>query len=960
MNRNYFPGRSVPEEQRFSQDRNPSEVSREIYSVSYSNTSPPEANGHIIEHNSSVIPGDRSSGSGSGVSGGRGSGSGVSGGRNSGSGASGGGGSSSLPPVTGPTVPHVTNSNQESRLISRTTSQSKTQETKTVTKTIVSRETRFVGIDGEPIDNPFNPEPVDNPFNPYGRIESTVGNGAGDYSHYDPNQSSGYPVEYQGDPYPTVEYHNYQDYPLSPPTPTSGLNESPTSGIHGPSLAIPSNMITNGPQGSGYDELDTTIQYGQFNPENNPYGYAGIRSQQQVLMYGSQQGQGYLDKQGQGYLEKQGQGYLDKQPQGYLDNRPSFDDSHLYRSNPAATVPLTTFDGQTSTSGIHGWRNPELHEVIGFLSHPDPIIRANAAAYLQHLCYMDDGKKQKTRTLGGIPPLVSLLTQDLPEIQRNACGALRNLSFGRKNDENKRSIKNAGGIPALVRLLLTQGHNADLVELVTGVLWNLSSCEDLKRPILDEAVSILIQRIIIPASGWDVNNVYCNPLVQVVNGSVVEPGVEPLYWSNQFRNGSGVLRNVSSAGEFARRILRESEGFIESLVIMVRTAIARNDMDNKSIENCVCILRNLSYRCQEVIDPNYDTLPPGSPTTGNNHNQSLSPSSSRAAALMGSVGSKVGDNLSCFGGSKKKEKSKEGGGGSGSVDQHLSQVAQTLSIRANGASASSGALSRQRVSEIRLGCKLLWQGEIVQPYLALLSGCSNPETLEAAAGAIQNLSACYWQASIDIRAAVRKEKGLPILVELLRMEVDRVVCAVATALRNLAMDNRNKELIGKYAMKDLVSKLPNGNPQHDYGTSDDTIAAVLATLNEVISKNADFAKSLLEANGMERLLFITKNKNNKFSPRVFKFASQLLFNMWQHQELREVYKKAGYKETHFVLRSTSLSRNSSSTTPQGNYSNSTLSRPMSTQSATRYEDRTLPRGGGRLLQNAARVSDGVC
>ncbi len=84
-----------------------------------------------------------------------------------------------------------------------------------------------------------------------------------------------------------------------------------------------------------------------------------------------------------------------------------------------------------------------------------------------------------------------------------------------------------------------------------------------------------------------------------------------------------------------------------------------------------------------------------------------------------------------------------------------------------------------------------------QPYLALLSNCSNPETLEAAAGAIQNLAACYWQPSIDIRAAVRKEKGLPVLVELLRMEVDRVVCAVATALRNLALDQRNKELIGE-------------------------------------------------------------------------------------------------------------------------------------------------------------------
>lgn len=48
-----------------------------------------------------------------------------------------------------------------------------------------------------------------------------------------------------------------------------------------------------------------------------------------------------------------------------------------------------------------------------------------------------------------------------------------------------------------------------------------------------------------------------------------------------------------------------------------------------------------------------------------------------------------------------------------------------------------------------------------------------------------------------IRAAVRKEKGLPILVELLRMDNDRVVCSVATALRNMALDVRNKELIGQ-------------------------------------------------------------------------------------------------------------------------------------------------------------------
>jgi hypothetical protein len=53
------------------------------------------------------------------------------------------------------------------------------------------------------------------------------------------------------------------------------------------------------------------------------------------------------------------------------------------------------------------------------------LLQANAAAYLQHLCYMDDPVKAKTRQLGGIPPLVALLTHEIPDIHKNACGALR-------------------------------------------------------------------------------------------------------------------------------------------------------------------------------------------------------------------------------------------------------------------------------------------------------------------------------------------------------------------------------------------------------------------------------------------------------------------------------------------------------------------------------------------------------
>lgn len=43
------------------------------------------------------------------------------------------------------------------------------------------------------------------------------------------------------------------------------------------------------------------------------------------------------------------------------------------------------------------WRPPELPEVIEYLSHPNDAIKANAAAYLQHLCYGNNDVKSRTR-----------------------------------------------------------------------------------------------------------------------------------------------------------------------------------------------------------------------------------------------------------------------------------------------------------------------------------------------------------------------------------------------------------------------------------------------------------------------------------------------------------------------------------------------------------------------------------
>ncbi|CAF4023304.1 unnamed protein product, partial [Rotaria magnacalcarata] len=173
------------------------------------------------------------------------------------------------------------------------------------------------------------------------------------------------------------------------------------------------------------------------------------------------------------------------------------------------------------------WRDPDLEEVIEYLAHTNDVIKENAAAYLQHLCYNDDNIKSKTRSLNGITYLVALLNHDKVEIQKNACGALRNLCYGKRNDENKIELKNRGGIPALIHLLRRTQYE-DVREAVTAVLWNGSSSIHLKGQILDEGLNVLVKNIIIPFSGWDAD----------INRRLNPQGKFPPV----FKNTTGILR----------------------------------------------------------------------------------------------------------------------------------------------------------------------------------------------------------------------------------------------------------------------------------------------------------------------------------------------------------------------------------------------------------------------------------
>ncbi|XP_043843349.1 armadillo repeat protein deleted in velo-cardio-facial syndrome isoform X3 [Dromiciops gliroides] len=519
------------------------------------------------------------------------------------------------------------------------------------------------------------------------------------------------------------------------------------------------------------------------------------------------------------------------------------------------------------------WRDPDLPEVIAMLSHPIDPVKSNAAAYLQHLCYENDKIKKDVRHLKGIAILVGLLDHPKAEVHRRACGALRNISYGRDH-ENKVAIKSCDGIPALIRLL-RKTNDMEVRELITGTLWNLSSYEPLKMVIINHGLQTLTNEVIVPHSGWE-----------------SEPNEDSkprdAEWTTVFKNTSGCLRNVSSDGAEARRRLRECDGLVDALLHALQSAIGKKDTDNKSVENCVCIMRNLSYHVHKEV--------PGA-------DKYQEPEASQAAST-GALPRRKKDDASCFGSKKAKEDWFTQGKKNGGLDRNF----DTLDL--------------PKRSESAKGFELLYQPEVVRLYLSILTESQNFNTLEAAAGALQNLSAGTWMWSTYIRAMVRKERGLPVLVELLQSDSDKVVRAVSIALRNLSMDRRNKDLIGSYAMAELVRNLPSRQQRTAKTLEEDTVVAVMNTIHEIITDSAENARSLVQTQGIQKLVGISKSSQ---SMRETKAASHVLQMVWSYKELRGALQKDGWNKTHF--------QSAASTTPKGT---------KGTSGKPGYDDSTLP------------------
>uniref|UniRef100_A0A3Q2ZEF4 Catenin delta 1 n=1 Tax=Hippocampus comes TaxID=109280 RepID=A0A3Q2ZEF4_HIPCM len=494
--------------------------------------------------------------------------------------------------------------------------------------------------------------------------------------------------------------------------------------------------------------------------------------------------------------------------------------------------------------GPGGWRQPELPEVVAMLNYRLDPVRSNAAAYLQHLTYKNDKVKSEVRRLKGIPALVSMLDNPNKDVHYAACGALKNISFG-KDPDNKIAIKNCDGVPALIRLL-RKTHDQDLTDLITGTLWNLSSHDSVKMEIVDHALHALSDEVMVPRSGWERGS----------NGGGGEENCKPrhLEWETALTNTAGCLRNVSSERSEARRKLRECTGLVDSLMYIVQSQIDCKDVDNKLIENSVCLLRNLSYHVHREI-PGCERYQEAAPV-----NQGPAPSSQKSG---------------CFSSRKNKGKKDE------------DAAADTIDIP-------------KRTTPAK-GYELLFQPEVVRIYTSLLKESKNPTVLEASAGAVQNLCAGRWTYGRYIRALL-------------------LVRAMSGALRNLAIDARNRDLLGKHAVPHLVANLPGGGQSQPVrALSEATVVSVLSTLHEVLGSSLEAAKTLGASQGIERLVLINMDGNR--SEREVRGAGLVLQTVWAYKELRRTLEKDGWKKTDFMV---NLNPPSNNTRTNGGYEDSTL------------------------------------
>ncbi|KAM7367092.1 hypothetical protein PAMP_015016 [Pampus punctatissimus] len=470
-----------------------------------------------------------------------------------------------------------------------------------------------------------------------------------------------------------------------------------------------------------------------------------------------------------------------------------------------------------------------IERAVNLLTQHDEETLISAAIYIQNQSTNNADAKKKVYYLHGVRKLLQLLDSDNEEVQRAAAGALRNVVY--QSSENKMEVKENNGLATILRVVKSS-PDVETRRQLTGLLWNLSSHELLKEHLSREVLSVLTQSVLVPSSGISEGE---NPKHNLLADDEV------------FHNATGCLRNLSCAGPFSRKAMRDCENLIDSVVYYIRGTIADYKTDDKSTENCACILHNLSYQIEAECPRKYMR-------EVHESRQNLAPKSK---------------TVGCFAYRSAK------------ITEHLEQQGPLLEEKAN-----------------PRGIEWLWNAITIRMYLSLLACSVRPCTQEAAMGALQNITAGNGAVTKDIVFMVQRENGLQHVKKMLQEGESDVKRIAVSLVQNLSRYQELHADIVKQVLPEVVEMLPNDDTGTDLPS--EVTASLLHILINLSQNTTEHIKDIIKHQALPKIINISRKDNGDGPTRAGQAACILLHTMWKHSDLHRTYKKCGHRKVDFI------------------------------------------------------------
>ncbi|KAM8863620.1 plakophilin-1-like [Spinachia spinachia] len=367
------------------------------------------------------------------------------------------------------------------------------------------------------------------------------------------------------------------------------------------------------------------------------------------------------------------------------------------------------------------------------------------------------------------------------------------------------------------------------ISLHEGLLWNLSSADELKEELIATALPALTENVVVPFTCW--------------SDSCANNNIHP----DVFHSATGCLRNLSCSQKKERQAMRQCRGLIDSLMNYVQSCVVEENPDDKSVENCACILHNLTYQLEEESPVCFNKFQP---------------------PLEGQVGGRKSPTMGCF--SPKSSKTQK----EWTVDSVLAMPQD---------SSPSGV-------------EWLCHPKAMQTYLSLLGTSQKDATVEACCGALQNLTANKGMGSSAMsQILVQKMGALVQIPRLLTSPNSSLQKTAMSLLGNMSRSSNLQPSIAKQILPELTELLSSG--PRAMGNSDETMGTACNTVRSLMLADTEVSKRVINNKLVTSLADLSENRS---FPKASKAASQLLHSLWDEKSFQGVVKKLGMAKSLFV------------------------------------------------------------